>query len=91
MTTVLTRITEIKKKEGFDIWHIRSAGKIVKVTKSGVLGVWPYRNRTRDTHTVKEFREKFAAAYPGCTCAVLRGDGTVVHGNTLLQQVRATY
>jgi hypothetical protein len=73
MTTVLTRISEIKQKEGFDVWNIKRNGKVVRVTNSGVLRAWPHRNKTRDTHTVKDFRAKFAAANPGCSCDVLDG------------------
>jgi hypothetical protein len=91
MTTVLTRISEIKEKEGFDVWNIRRGTRLVRVTSNGVLTAWPHRNKTRDTHTVKDFRDKFAAANPGCTCDVLDGSGNVAHGNTLLRQVRATY
>jgi hypothetical protein len=91
MTTVLTRLHEIKSREGFDIWNIRQHGRIVKVTKNGILVAWPHRNRTRDSHTVKDFREKFFVANPGCTCDVLEGNGAVAHGNKLLKQVRATY
>jgi hypothetical protein len=57
MTTVLTRISEIKQKEGFDVWNIKRNGKVVRVTNSGVLRAWPHRNKTRDTHTVKDSRE----------------------------------
>ena len=91
MTTVLTRLREINNKEGFDVWDVRRHGKIVRVTNNGVLGPWPHRNRTRDTHTVKDFRDKFAAAYPGYTCNVREGSGTLAHGNKSLKQVRATY
>jgi hypothetical protein len=91
MTTVLTRITEIKEKEGFDVWNIRRHGKLVPVTRNGVLGEWPHRNKTKETRTVKDFRGKFAVAYPGCTCDVLEGNGAVAHGNKTLKQVRATY
>jgi hypothetical protein len=91
MTTVLTRLREINNKEGFDVWNIRLRGKIVRVTKNSVLGAWPHRNRTKDTHTVKDFREKFASAYPGYTCSVLEGSGAIARGNKSLKQVRATY
>jgi len=91
MTTVLTRISEIKQKESFDVWNVRRNGKLVNVAKSSVLNAWPHRNKTRDTHTVKDFRKKFAEANPGCSCDVLDGNGNVAHGNSLLRQVRATY
>jgi len=91
MTTVLTRISEIKNKEGFDIWNIKRHGRIVRVTNSGVLRAWPHRNKTKDTHTVNDFRGKFSSVNPGCTCDVMNGQGNVAHGNTLLGKVRATY
>jgi hypothetical protein len=91
MTTVLTRISEIKNKEGFDVWNIRRNSRLVRVTRSGVLRAWPHRNRTKDTHSVQEFRDKFSAVNPGYTCDVLDGNGNVAHGNTKLKQVLATY
>ncbi len=90
MTTVQTRVREISNKEGFDIIVTRN-GKPVKVTRNGVLGPWPHRNKSKDTRTVTEFREKFSDAYPGHSCDVLDGNGAKAHGNMLLKQVRATY
>ena len=52
---------------------------------------WKHRNKTRDTHSVSDFRDKFKEAYPGYSCDVMDGKGGKAHGNTLLKQVRATY
>ena len=90
MTTVQTRIREIANKEGFEVTPTRN-GKPVKLTTNGILGPWPNRNKTRGTHSAKDFRDKFEEAYPGYSCDILEGSGTKAHGNTKLKQVRDTY
>jgi hypothetical protein len=91
MTTVQTRVREISNKEGFDIIIVTRNGKPVKTTRNGVLGPWVHRNKTRDTHSVSDFRVKFEQAYPGYSCDVMDGTGRKAHGNMFLKQVRATY
>ena len=92
MTTVQTRVREISNKEGFDITATGKTGRNLILTKNGVLKKpWPRRNKTRGTHTVQDFRDKFSGVHPGYSCHVLKGDGSKAHGNMLLKQVRATY
>ena len=91
MTTVQTRVREISNKEKFDLTATRN-GKPIKLTRNGVLNkAWPHRNKTKETHTVTDFQEKFKKVYPGYSCDVLEGDGSKAHGNTKLRQVRGTY
>jgi hypothetical protein len=58
MTTVQTRVREISNEERFDIIVTRNS-KPVRTTRNGVLGPWGHRNKTRDTHSVSDFRDKF--------------------------------
>jgi hypothetical protein len=90
MTTVQTRVHEIWNKEGFMVAVTRN-GKPVNIHRNGTIGPWPHRNKTRETHSVSEFKEKFEATYRGYSCDVLYANGTAVHGNTRLIAVRATY
>lgn len=88
MTTVQKRVREISNKEGFDLIATRN-GKPINPTKNGVLKrAWPRRNKTPDTHSVTDFRQKFEKVYPGYSCDVLNKGGGKAHGNTKLRQVR---
>jgi hypothetical protein len=65
---------------------------VVAVTRRLVLKKgWPHRNKTKETHSVTDFRDKFKKAYPGYSCDVLEWDGSKAHGNTKLKQVRKNY
>jgi hypothetical protein len=90
MTTVSTRIREIANREHFDIVVTRN-GRDIDVRRNGVLGPWPHRNKTGDTRSVAEFRQKFEKAYPGYSCDVLEGTGKAATGQKFLSAIRATY
>jgi hypothetical protein len=40
---------------------------------------------------VNDFLEKFASVYGGYSCDVIEANGSVAHGNKLLESVRASY
>ena len=90
MTTLQTRIHEIWNREGFMIDVLRG-NRLLDVHRNGVIGPWPHRNKTRETHSVTEFQGKFSDTYPGYSCRVLKANGIAAHGNTRLSVVRASY
>lgn len=92
MTTVQTRVRQIANKEQFDITaKRRSSGQPLGLRRNGEMGPWTFHRKTRDSHSVSEFKEKFEAAYPSLTCDVLKGDGTIAPGQMKLKALRATY
>jgi hypothetical protein len=92
VTTVLTRMREIADKEGFDITDIKMSGKILRITKNGLMGKYDFDKKMKGSKTVNKWiKERFEACYPGYSCNVLNGDGTVAKGQTKLETVRKTY
>jgi hypothetical protein len=91
MVTVATRARRISEREKFDIMVKRNV-KPVAVTKNGVLGTYEYMKALKSDKTVAQWREdRFEASYPGYTCDVLLGDGSVAIGQTKLSTVRDSY
>ena len=92
MTTVLTRVNEIFVREAFSIVvrHKRT-GNRVQTGRNGILGPYPFSRKYKGTATVAVWRDRFEDTYPSYTCDVLKTDGTVASGQTLLDTVRDTY
>jgi hypothetical protein len=91
MVTVATRVRGISDREGFDI-VVKHNKKAVDVKKNGLLGAYDYKKKLKATKTVNEWKkERFEVSYPGYTCDVLMGDGTVAVGQKSLQSVRDSY
>jgi hypothetical protein len=91
MTTLATRLREIRDKEGFDIQVFDNDGNPVDTGQNG-FGKYDFDRRARSTMTVAEWRDsRFGETWPGHSCKVLYGDGTEAHGNALLRTVRESY
>jgi hypothetical protein len=89
---VLTRLQEIAKKEGFNIWNVKRHGKNVRVTSNTIMGRYTFHKKMKGAKTVNSWiKERFQACYPGFTCTVLNGDGKAAKGQTKLETVRDTY
>lgn len=92
MTMVLSRIEEIWHREKFKVWNIRRHGKLVRVTANGVMSEYDWGKMLKGGKTVNEWiNERFKVTYPGFSCDILKGDGTVARPQTLLSTVRNTY
>ena len=76
-------------KEGFDV-RITKDGKDARGDKN-ISTSWPYEKQSKNSMTVKEFRDKFEEVFPGYSVDVLDDNGEAVIGNTLLGNVRDTY
>ena len=91
MTTIQTRMRGIADLEEFDI-IVTQNGNDVDPTLNGVLGRYPFDRKLKHTKTVADYkRERFEATYPGYSCKVLLGDGTIVAPQTNLRTVRESY
>ena len=90
MTTLATRIRELSDLEGFDIQVLDNAGNPADPKING-LPAYPHERKAKGTTTVNEWKARFHNTYSGYTCDVLNSDGSVAHGNTKLESVRATY
>ncbi len=92
MTTVLTRTNQIFAREGFSIVvKNKKTGKRIKLGRNGVLGLYPYGRKLKNSATVADWRTRFENDYPGYTCDVLGADGKRATGQMLLETVRASY
>jgi hypothetical protein len=91
MTTVLTRTRRIAEREGFDI-IVRQHGNPVDPATNGILGGYDFVRKMKGTATIADWKaQRFQPTYPGFTCDVLRGDGTVATGQLSLDALRASY
>jgi hypothetical protein len=91
MTTVATRMAEIKLVEEFDVAFLHEDDSPVDVKENG-LPRFDFERRMKGTATVQEWRtQRFARIYPTKKCVVLYADGREVVGQTTLAAVRATY
>ncbi|HEV8298964.1 MAG TPA: hypothetical protein VGQ20_16775 [Acidimicrobiales bacterium] len=89
MPTIKHVESQIKRIEGFPV-KIRYGqdGRDIRSDKSGVPG-YRYTRQLTGTKTVAEWRAgRFSASYPGFEVDVLRPDGSVAHGRTLLASLR---
>jgi hypothetical protein len=94
MVMLLTRMHEIANREGFEIEVTTKSARTRRllVRRNGVLGPYPFKRKLRDSKSVNDWKkERFEATYPGYTCKVLKGDGTVAAGQTNLRTVRRSY
>ena len=93
MTRVSTVANRISTFEGFRI-VVTQSGEPVDENLQGALNNIDYNHnhRARNTWNVARWKERrFEAAYPNYSCNVLDGEGNVVHGNTNLGNLRASY
>ena len=91
MTMLLTRMHEFATREGVEIEVTRNGKALKNLRRNGVLNPYPYKKKLPDAKTVSQLRERFESANPGYSCNVLKGDGKIAVGQTLLGTVRATY
>ncbi|MGH7294097.1 MAG: hypothetical protein ACRELB_04150 [Polyangiaceae bacterium] len=91
MTTVATRMAEIKLVEEFDVVFLHESEAPIDVKTNG-LPRFDFERRMKGTATVQEWRaQRFARIYPGKRCIVLYADGSEAPGQTTLAAVRASY
>lgn len=91
MTTIATRSRRIADLEGFDI-VVKQNGGAVDPGLNGVLNGYPYDRAAKYSLTVNDWkRDRFEATYPGYTCDVLNGDGSIAAGQTSIRTVRESY
>lgn len=95
MVMLLTRMHEIASREGFQIEVFRKTKKRRRpllVRANGVLGPYPYTKKLKDSKTANDWKnERFKTTYPGYTCNVLKGDGSIAANQTTLRTVRDSY
>lgn len=88
MTTLATRKKEVEALEGFSIQIFEGSGALADLSTQG-LPAYAFARKAAGTMTVVAWRTtRFQQSYPGYTCEILHQDGTVAHGNTLLNKVR---
>ncbi len=95
MPTVKNVQRQIKRLEGFDVRFLYegpgpTAGRDVRDDRSGLPG-YPYYRASPDSTVADWIRRRFKTCFPGFDVEVLKGDGTVASGNTLLSTVRNSY
>lgn len=92
MTMLMTRVEEIFTREGFMIEVTRNGKALKNLKKEGVLGPYKFRRKLGATKTVQEWKtDRFEHSYPGYSCNVLKANGSIAPGQTLLSSVRKTY
>lgn len=88
MRSVSTVAAEIGEIEGFDIRFIDGDEDVSRRRAED----YPYERAARGAWTVAKWREqRFLASYPDFQVEVLRADGSVAHGKTLLDTLRAEW
>lgn len=88
MRSVSTVAAQIGEIEGFDIRFIDGDEDVSRRRVED----YPYERAARGTWTVAKWREqRFAASYPAYQVEVLRADGSMAHGKTLLDTLRAEW
>lgn len=92
MPTVQSVERQIQRREGFKVqFRNQTTGRDVKGNYDG-LPSYPYKNMARNHWSVKRWKEeRFNQYYSGFNARILRADGYVAHGGTLLATVRDTY
>ncbi|MCK6437594.1 hypothetical protein [Rivihabitans pingtungensis] len=90
MTTLATRIRALSDLEGFDIQVFDHKGDAADLKTNG-LPPYPHERKAKGSTTVAEWKGRFNKTYPNYSCEILEADGSVAHGNTKLESVRATY
>jgi hypothetical protein len=90
MTAFATRIRNLSNLEGFDVQVFDLAGNAADLTVNG-QPAYPHERKAKGSTTVANWKNRFDTTYPNYTVEVLAADGTIAHGNTKLESVRATY
>jgi len=80
------------RREGFRVqFRDRQTGRNVRDNLEGITS-YPYAKMARNSWSVNRWKEqRFNQCFPGFDVCVLRNDGRVAHGRTLLATVRDTY
>ena len=88
MRSVNTVAAEIGEIEGFDIRFVDGDEDVSRRRVED----YPYERAARGAWTVAKWRkQRFLASYPDFQVEVLRADGSVAHGKTLLDTLRAEW
>jgi len=92
MPTVKQVERQIFRREGFRVqFRYKQSRKDVRGNLGGIPR-YPYTNMARNKWSVSRWRDqRFNQCYPGFDVAVLKSDGHVAHGRTLLATARDTY
>lgn len=92
MHTIKQIERQILRREGFNVqFRDRQTGRNVRDDLEGITA-YPYARMAKNSWSVSYWKEqRFSRGYPGFDVAVLRADGHVAHGRTLLSTVRDTY
>lgn len=92
MPTVKRVENQIFRREGFRVqFRDRRTGRNIRDGLEGIKS-YPYTKMARNRWSVGRWKgERFNRCFPGFDVAVLRNDGQVAHGRTLLATVRDTY
>ena len=93
MTTVATRAFEIYEIEGFGIEFLDMDNNPLPVHQKGLPSYQKeFERRSRGAWTVAEWKEKrFNTLYRGYGVSVLKENGDIAVGQTLISTVRETY
>lgn len=83
---------QLFRREGFRVqFRDRQTWRNVRDDLEGITA-YPYARMAKNSWSVSYWKEqRFSRGYPGFDVAVLRADGHVAHGRTLLSTVRDTY
>ena len=88
MRSVSRVAAEIGEIEGFDVRFVNGADNV----SLRRVDEYPFERAARGNWTVAKWREaRFWSTYPDCDVEVLKPDGTVAHGKTLLDTLRAAW
>lgn len=90
----MPKVQKIEKRifdiEGFEVIIRNSEGKDLRGDYVLPKQYEAYR-MTRNSFSVKEWKDKFKKQYPGLEVDVINADGSKAHGSTKLSKVRDTY
>ena len=92
MPTIKQVEKQILRREGFDVqFRHKQTRKDVSGKLAGIPR-YPYTKMAQNKRSVADWKQqRFGQCYPGFDVAVLKSDGAVAQGNTLLSTVRDTY
>ena len=90
--SVKTVSEKISQVEGFDVRIVAVGDDVGDVGRRRRVEDYPFVNAANGSWTVAQWRAKrFEPNYPDFNVEVLDGDGSSVHGKTLLSTVRNSY
>ena len=91
MPKVMRVEKQIWDVEGFAVVFLYEDGRDVRGDRLGLPG-YSFQNAAKNSMSVADWKAKrFRSHYPGFDVAVLAGDGSRVHGGSLLATVRDSY